>query len=241
MPQLPRPMCLHVTVVPALCNWRKPMHSSKDPVKLKKTLIFYIILNTHYRPLNLWVGMEVGWEGSRCGGWARKEWPIAEPLWSFSNYKYLFLGFPGGTSGKDPICQCRRHKRCGFDPWVRKIPGGRHSNSLQYSCLENPMDKRAWQTTVHKVAKSQIWLKQLSMHAHTYLFFPQMCPPPLLWQKPLLHGEVANDVTLSHRPKNWLKTTALSNGVNRVLTRTYKGDGQHCGFILGYTAGTFSI
>jgi len=28
---------------------------------------------------------------------------------------------PGGTGGKDPACQCSRHKRCGFDPWVRKI------------------------------------------------------------------------------------------------------------------------
>ena len=30
-------------------------------------------------------------------------------------------GFPGGTSGKEPACQCRRHRRCGFDPWVGKI------------------------------------------------------------------------------------------------------------------------
>jgi len=32
------------------------------------------------------------------------------------------VGFPGGTSGKEPACQCRR---CGFNPWVRKIPWGR--------------------------------------------------------------------------------------------------------------------
>ena len=32
------------------------------------------------------------------------------------------LGFPGGTSGKEPTCQCRRCKRHGFDPWVGKIP-----------------------------------------------------------------------------------------------------------------------
>ena len=32
------------------------------------------------------------------------------------------LDFPGGTSGKEPTCQCKRHKRQGFDPWVRKIP-----------------------------------------------------------------------------------------------------------------------
>ena len=29
--------------------------------------------------------------------------------------------FPGGTGGKEPTCQCRRHKRCGFSPWVGKI------------------------------------------------------------------------------------------------------------------------
>ena len=34
----------------------------------------------------------------------------------------LVLGFPGGASGKEPACQCRRHKRCGFNPCVGKIP-----------------------------------------------------------------------------------------------------------------------
>ena len=32
------------------------------------------------------------------------------------------MGFLGGTNGKEPTYQCRRHKRCGFYPWVRKIP-----------------------------------------------------------------------------------------------------------------------
>ena len=40
------------------------------------------------------------------------------------------------------------------------------ANPLQYSCLENPMDREAWQATVHKVIKSQTRLKQLSMHAN---------------------------------------------------------------------------
>ena len=34
----------------------------------------------------------------------------------------LLRGFPDGAGGKEPACQCRRHKRCGFDPWVRKTP-----------------------------------------------------------------------------------------------------------------------
>ena len=48
-----------------------------------------------------------------------------------------------------------------------RSPGVGHDNPLQYSCLENPMDKGAWQATVHGVAKSWTRLKQLSMHTYT--------------------------------------------------------------------------
>ena len=75
----------------------------------------------------------------------------------------LSPGFPGGTSGKESATQCRRHKRC----WSGWSPAGGNGNPLQYSCLENPMDRGAWRTVVHGVAQDQIWLKQLSTHAHT--------------------------------------------------------------------------
>ena len=42
----------------------------------------------------------------------------------------------------------------GSIPGLGRSPGGGHGNPLQYSCLENPMDRRAWQATVHRVAKS---------------------------------------------------------------------------------------
>ena len=45
-----------------------------------------------------------------------------------------------------------------------RSPGGGHGNPLQYSCLENPMHRGVWQAMVHRVAKSQTGLKQLSMH-----------------------------------------------------------------------------
>ena len=61
-------------------------------------------------------------------------------------------------------CRCSRHKRCRFNPWVGKIPWSRKWQPLQYSCLKNPMDKRAWQARVHGVAKSQTWLRD---RAHT--------------------------------------------------------------------------
>ena len=59
-------------------------------------------------------------------------------------------------SGKEPACQCRGHKRLGFNSWVEKIPGGGNGNPLQYSCLENPMDRGARWARVHGVAKSDI-------------------------------------------------------------------------------------
>ena len=50
------------------------------------------------------------------------------------------LGFPGGTSGKEPTCQCRHIRDVGLIPGLRRSPGRGHGNPLKYSCLENPMD-----------------------------------------------------------------------------------------------------
>ena len=52
----------------------------------------------------------------------------------------------------------------GSIPGSGRSPGEENGNPLQYSCLENPMDRGAWQITVHRVAKSQTLLKQLSTH-----------------------------------------------------------------------------
>ena len=49
-------------------------------------------------------------------------------------------------------------------------PGGGHGNRLQYSCLQNCMDRGAWRTTVHRAAKSWTWLKQISMHAYALIY-----------------------------------------------------------------------
>ena len=74
-------------------------------------------------------------------------------------------GFPGGTSGKEPACQCRRSKRCELNPWLGRSLGGGYGNPFQYSCLENPMDREGWWVTIHRVTNSQMRLKQLSRHA----------------------------------------------------------------------------
>ena len=75
------------------------------------------------------------------------------------------LGFPGGTSGKEPFCQCRRYKRLGFNPWIGKIPwkrawqptpvflpGESHGQRRLAGC--GPQGRKEW-----------TWLKQLSMQA----------------------------------------------------------------------------
>ena len=52
----------------------------------------------------------------------------------------------------------------GLIPGLGRSPEEGNDNPLQYSCLENPMDRGAWQVTVHRVAKSWTQLKQLSKH-----------------------------------------------------------------------------
>ena len=47
-------------------------------------------------------------------------------------------------------------------PELGRCPGGGHGNPLQYSCLENPMDRGVWRATVHGVVKSQTGLKRIS-------------------------------------------------------------------------------
>ena len=57
------------------------------------------------------------------------------------------MGFPGGTSGKESTCQCRR---CRIDPGWGSSPRKGNGNPLQYSCLENPIDRGAWYPRGHK-------------------------------------------------------------------------------------------
>ena len=77
---------------------------------------------------------------------------------------YVFRASQVAVSGKEPSCQCRRRKRCWFDPCVGKIPWRKAGQPLQNSCLENPMDRGACQAIVHRVTRSQTQLKQLRIH-----------------------------------------------------------------------------
>ena len=66
-------------------------------------------------------------------------------------------GFPGGSDGKEPACN---EGDPGLTPEWGRSPGGGNGNPLQYSCLENSMDRGAWRGTVCGVANRQIRLSK---------------------------------------------------------------------------------
>ena len=64
------------------------------------------------------------------------------------------MGFPGGAVVKNPPVNAGDLRDVGLMPGWGRSPEGGHGNPLQYSYLENPMDRRAWRTIVHGVTKS---------------------------------------------------------------------------------------
>ena len=62
----------------------------------------------------------------------------------------------------------------GSIPGLGRSRGGGHGNPLQYSCLEHPMDRRAWQATVHGVAKSQTGLSDFTFTFHFHALEKEM-------------------------------------------------------------------
>ena len=66
---------------------------------------------------------------------------------------------------KNPPANAGDTRDTGSTPGSGRSPAGGHGNILQYSCLENPMERGAWRATVHKVTKSGTRLEHLSTHA----------------------------------------------------------------------------
>ena len=69
------------------------------------------------------------------------------------------MGFPGGSVVKNPPANAGDIGDKGWIPGSGRSPGGGRGNALQYSCLENRMDRGAWWVTVHSVAQSWTQLK----------------------------------------------------------------------------------
>ena len=76
-------------------------------------------------------------------------------------------GFPGGSVVKNLPANTGDAWYAGLMPELGESPGGGNGNLLQYSCLENSMDRGAWRATVCGVTKSQAWLSTCT-HTHTH-------------------------------------------------------------------------
>ena len=77
------------------------------------------------------------------------------------------------TDGKESACNAGDTGDASSVSGLRKFSGGRHGSPLQYSCLENPMDRGAWWATVHGVAEDQTRLQWLYVYIHwlvTYMW-----------------------------------------------------------------------
>ena len=68
------------------------------------------------------------------------------------------MGFPNGSKSKESACNAG-DTDVGSIPGLGRFPGEENGNPFQYSCLGNPMDRRAWWATVHGVANSWTRLK----------------------------------------------------------------------------------
>ena len=76
------------------------------------------------------------------------------------------FGFPGGSDRKESACNVGD---LGSIPGLGRSPGGGHGNPFQYSCLENPMDKRVWWVTVCGVTKKLDTTEWLSTTQHIWI------------------------------------------------------------------------
>ena len=91
--------------------------------------------------------------------------------------------FPGGSGGKASVYNAGDP---GSIPGSGRSPGEGNGNPLQYSCLENPMDRAAWSATVHGVAKSRTRLSDFPFTFHFHALEKEMATHSsvLAWRIP---------------------------------------------------------
>ena len=80
---------------------------------------------------------------------------------SCSTQAFIYWSLPGSSNGKESACNMGG---LGLIPGWGRSPGEGHGNPLQYSCLENPVDRGAWWAVVHGVTKS--WTSLTAFHFH---------------------------------------------------------------------------
>ena len=94
--------------------------------------------------------------------------PLAQNEFLNFDLFFILMGFPGGSDSNASACNV---KDPGSIPGLERSPGEGNGNPLQYSCLENSMDRGAWQATIHTVAES--WT-QLNDFTFTFFILPML-------------------------------------------------------------------
>ena len=109
------------------------------------------------RSLSLWCGLHVSWPAAAQPAF------LAMCIWGKQGGSE---GSPGGSDSRESACNAGDP---GSIPGSGRSPGEGHSNPLQYSCLESPMDRGARWATVHGVTKSRTRLSDSHRHTHTHI------------------------------------------------------------------------
>ena len=99
--------------------------------------------------------------------------PFRTIIFSFSTSSSHDWGLPGGSDGKESACHAGD---LGLVPGSERSPGEGFGNPLQYSCLENPLDRGDWQAAVHGVSKSRT--RRSDLHFHLVALSPCSVTPP---------------------------------------------------------------
>ena len=89
---------------------------------------------------------------------------FTEIEWKLWKFVWKQKGLLWWLSGEESTCNAGTTRDIGSIAESERCPGGGHGNSLQYSCLENSMDRGAWWVTVHEIEKSWTGLKRLGTH-----------------------------------------------------------------------------
>ena len=103
--------------------------------------------------------------------------------------------FPRGSSSKESAYDVEATGDTGLTLGLGISPGGGHGNPLQYSCLENPMDRGAWWDTAHRVTKSWTHLTQLCMHTQMSTNMETNQSPTLYHPRSMKHISVKSKTT----------------------------------------------
>jgi len=136
--------------------YRKELSMNIHPSIIQPTIYVChgVIIRTHSLE-----SKNPGFKYSLVSYWLYSFWQLftyCKPWFPLSQVALVVKNLPANAGDKRDV---------GWISELERSPRGGYGNPLQYSCLENPMDRGAWEATVHRVTKSWTRLKQRSMNA----------------------------------------------------------------------------